>query len=375
MTGDGGPGVLIISDRWGSPFQGGIPAAIRLLAQLFHSIGLSVKCTVLNMTETEESEAKDLKIKPIFPKPRGSLKHTKPNKNWLLSHESYFRNLKELSNIDLVICFALATSEAGLAIRDDIFPSAKYCVTNLWPSDDESLSRIIGCDKQMLEDLIEMLEEEQHNSSSVIVSIDHQTFQYYNIRLEAQNHFQILPTPDEKMFTFKLPKLLPEGKQVYQIVSCLEEHDADLMTNQKQLAEAINIVAENFHSTQKTPPTWVLNGVSEAMEDKVKQILKPHTHLKIIPSNKQSSAFLKKVLRLSHLVLIPPNSPGMNSLHLLISTLAIGIPLLVSLYSPCHDLIKEYFPEYVDDMVVDMMDPQLLAERIQGVISNYEALS
>ncbi|XP_070568047.1 uncharacterized protein [Ptychodera flava] len=367
------PGVLIISDRWGSPFQGGIPAAIRLLASLYHSVGLTVNSTVLHVTETEEREANDLNIELIFPKPRGTLKQQKPNRSWLQSPESYFRNLKDIKNIQIILEFALATSEASLTIRDDIFPSAKLHITNLWPSEDDSLTSVVGCNKKVLEDLINMLEEEQHKEASLIASIDHQTFQYYNVRLEAQNHFQILPTPDEKMFTFKLPKMLPEGKQVYQIVSCLEEHDIDEMNNQKQLAEAINIVAENFHSTQKTPPTWLLHGVNEAMEDKVKQILKPHTHLKIIPSNKQSSAFLKKVLRLSHLVLIPPNSPGMNSLHLLISTMAVGIPLLVSLYSPCHDLIKEYFPEYMDDMVVDMMDPQLFAERIHRVISNYEA--
>ncbi|XP_070573493.1 uncharacterized protein [Ptychodera flava] len=369
------PAVLIISDRWGSPFQGGIPAAVRLLAKLFHLLGFAIYCTVLQKSDKEEENANELNVTLVPPKLRGSLEWDetdKPCRKWLHSHASYFENLKDqkiLANIKIVVGFALATSEASFIIRDDMFASAMYYITNLWPCDKIPPS-ILGCSKENLDKLVDMLEESHHKAADVVTSIDHQTFSSFIDTLQTNKHFQILPTPEKKYFSFNPSKVL-SSDITYRILSCLEEHDDLKMCAHVDLTKEINSVAENYHAVNKQQLKWVILGVCPAKEDELVNALKPFRHLDIVPKALSLSLSIEKCLFSSHLVLIPPKSPGVNSLHLLISTMAAGIPLLVAMYSPSHDFIKTYFPYYVDNMVVDMETPGKLTEKIQDIFKNY----
>ncbi|XP_077995009.1 uncharacterized protein LOC144448606 [Glandiceps talaboti] len=135
------------------------------------------------------------------------------------------------------------------------------------------------------------------------------------------------------------------------------------MQNHLKLAKAINNVAGNFHTMFTEPPRWRILSIPEAKESYYRRKLKPHPHLKIVPSSMPTTKYMEREIRCSHLILIPP-SPGLNSYHLMLSAMAIGVPFLVSKYSPCHDMIRKHFPDHEEDFVVNMEDVEKFKDQI-----------
>ncbi|XP_077994248.1 uncharacterized protein LOC144447984 isoform X2 [Glandiceps talaboti] len=143
------------------------------------------------------------------------------------------------------------------------------------------------------------------------------------------------------------------------------------MQSHHNLAKAINRVAENFHASFKEPPRWRILSIPEAKECYYLRKLNPHEHLKIVPSSMPTAKYMEREIRCSHLILIPP-SPGLNSYHLMLSAMAIGIPFLVSMHSACHAMIRKYFLDQEYICVVDMDDVEKLKDRISLILEKPE---
>ncbi|XP_070562464.1 uncharacterized protein [Ptychodera flava] len=369
--------VLIISDRWGHSFQGGIPTALRILASFFRSFRMSTYCTVLQKTHEEEKEAKIFDVKLICPEPRGSLQRTKPDSTWLLSHEAHFQNLKTRArDIDVVLGFGLTTSEAAMFIKDLEFRNAKYYIANLWPLDEIlEIPGIIGCDRHELEKRIDMFSEEL-SKAKILISMDQNTFEYcFQMHsIPTCTLVQIMAQPSKRYYDLKPPKLPENDNPTFRILSFLEEHDVDELRSHRVIANAMNLVAEDFKSMNKTPPKWKILGVPEGKDRLIRKKLKPHSHLNVIPMCLPTVKQIEQELQSSHLVLIP-ESPGMNSLNLLLSVMAVGIPLITKRYSPCHNLIKKLVANKVniEHMLTSMNpdDTQELRQKIVHMLCNF----
>ncbi|XP_077994817.1 uncharacterized protein LOC144448441 [Glandiceps talaboti] len=367
MTSDK-PAVLIMGDTWGSPFQSGTASAVRLLAHTFNAIGLSVHCTVLKMTDQEYEEARRNNVELICPNPIRLLKHRRqnPDHDWLYSCDTYFPDIAKIKNVQIILGFGMLTSDATLATKERIISMAQYYITYLWPTD-VSPPSIIGCNRDELLARADSLEEES-DLASATVSVDGQTFEHFEQRFQefTDKQFLIYPVPDDKYLNFKLPKV-PRKDQRLQILSYLEESDFEDMQSHQVLAKALNVVAAMYSDFQEQPPKWKVMGTCEAKESHIKRNLNPHSQLKIVPSSMPTLKYMEREMFSSHLILIPP-SPGKTFHHLMLSTMAIGIPFLVSTYSPCHELIKKFFPLYEDDLVVDMENVDAFQKRITRML-------
>ncbi|XP_077994453.1 uncharacterized protein LOC144448173 [Glandiceps talaboti] len=153
------PAVLIISDRWGLPFEGGASAAVRLLAYLFNKVGLNVYCTVLKMTEQESVDAKKHNVTLISPAPRKGRKRKEPHYEWYYVYEVFFPKLLEIDNVEIVVGFSFITSDAASFISQKLAPKARYYLANVWPPDVSPV--IVGCDDDELRESLEQLEDER----------------------------------------------------------------------------------------------------------------------------------------------------------------------------------------------------------------------
>ncbi|XP_077994468.1 uncharacterized protein LOC144448188 [Glandiceps talaboti] len=360
------PAVLIVSDRFGLPFQRGTPTAVRLLASIFQAIGFSVYCTVLKVTEQERKEAEQSHVELICPNPRDVLKRREPNHDWFYSCNIYFPDIEKLKNVKIMTGIAIVTSDATLTTKDQLLSMAKYYIAHLWPSD-VSPPSIAGWNKEEFLARAESLEKES-KSATAIISLDDQTFNDIRHRFQefADKHFQVYPTANKKYLSLSQPAE-PQTSQRPRILSFLEECDLVHMDSHKLLAQAINKVAEKYCNGSEQPPKWRILGLPEADESRIQTTLQPHTLLDIIPSSMPTLQYMERELCYSHVLLIPP-IPGMNSHQLMLSAMSLGIPLLVSKYSPCHDLIKEHFPLQIDNMVVDMKNAEKFADKIVSIL-------
>ncbi|XP_077994564.1 uncharacterized protein LOC144448258 isoform X2 [Glandiceps talaboti] len=359
------PAVLIISDRWGSPFQNGTPAVVRLLAYLFNKVGLSVFCTVLKMTDEEYADANRNNVELIPPNPRGLLKRGKPNLQWLLAFEAYFPKLFTIDNVEIGVGFSFVTSDAAREIINEVFHVAKYYIVNIWPSDVHH--PVVGCDRDELRERLVNLGDEC-NDANALISLDETTFEDFKQRFGdlAAKHFQVSLAADNVYLGFTQPTVRTQDQRC-QILSFLEEYDLKEMHSHRKLAKAINKVAETFHTMLLQPPRWKILSIPEAKESHYRRKLNPHPHLKVVPSSMPAVKYMEREIYCSHLILIP-GEPGMNSIQLMLYAMAIGIPFLVSMHSPCHDLIRKHFPDHEYCFVVDMEDGDKFKDRISLIL-------
>ncbi|XP_077978668.1 uncharacterized protein LOC144434086 [Glandiceps talaboti] len=363
------PAVLIISDRWGSPFQNGTPAVVRLLAYLFNKVGLSVFCTVLKMTDEEYADAKRKNVELIPPYLKGRLKRRKPDIQWLLAFKAYFPRLFRIDNVEICVGFSFVSSDIAREIINEVVPVAKYYIANIWPSDVRH--PVVGCDRDELQEMLVNLEDDCKDANALI-SLDETTFEDFKQRFGdlAAKHFQVSLAADNVYLGFTQPAVRTKDQRC-QILSFLEEYDLEEMHSHRKLAKAINKVAGNLHTMHLEPPRWKILSIPEAKESHYKRKLNPHPHLKVIPSSMPAVKYMEREIRCSHLILIP-GEPGMNSIQLMLYAMAIGIPFLVSMHSPCHDLIRKHFPDHEYCFVVDMEDDDKFKDRISLILRKPE---
>ncbi|XP_070580906.1 uncharacterized protein [Ptychodera flava] len=362
---------LIVSTTVGWPITGGIPAALRLLISLLHSIGLTVYCTVYRITGHDQNFCRKVGLKLIKPKPPVDLRREQPAPSWLYKPEILYNDLLKLENIKLVFGLDMVTSSPAALIQREYFPSAAFCVINVFSHD--TLDSDLDYDQGELE-LLRQLHFQLSKDCSAIFSIGSSLFQYFTLEYQAKesiikfNHYRLLHYPDEDNFQQEVPSFLPSGEH-FQIFTLVDENDIAHLTSDSILGKAMYAMAQNFSNMVTDPPKWKILGVRKGLEDEVILHLNPHPRQKII-FKPFPTADIDQELRTSHLVLVPPSSP--NSVDLSLNAMAQCKPVIIPAGSPSHAPVKQYLREYEALIAVDMQESfENLTARIIDTIVNY----
>ncbi|XP_077994456.1 uncharacterized protein LOC144448176 [Glandiceps talaboti] len=326
------------------------------------------------MTDQEYDDAKKNHTTLICPNPVGNLKRTLkdeiPREDWLYSWPIYFPDIIEIKNIKIILGMAMITSEAALFTKDHYLRNANYYIAHLWPNNE--FPSIVGFAKSELEiRLSEKLTDEVRRAQTM-VSIDNRTFDYFGKMFGEwhDKHFNVVPVPEPTFLAVREPSVSTLN-WVFRVISFHEDDDFENMESHQLLAKALNEVTKVYYDMKQHTLKWRILGISEAKETFNREKLGPHSQLDIVPSSMPSVEFMKGELLAAHLMLIPPTT-GMNSYHLMFTAMAVGIPFLVSRYTPCHDMIREHFLEYEDDVVVDMKDVDQFSRKIISILKSQE---
>ncbi|XP_070551625.1 uncharacterized protein [Ptychodera flava] len=366
------PAALIVSTTVGWPITGGIPAALRLLITLLHSIGFAVYCTVYKMTGHDQNFCRKVGLNMIKPKPPIHLRREQPALSWLHKPEIFYNDLLELENVKVVFGLDIVTSPPAEEIQREYFPNAAFCLINVFSHD--TLESNIDYEHDELE-LLRQLYFQLSKNCSAIFSIGSSLFQYFTLEYQAKellvkfNHYRLLHYPDEDNFQQAVPTFLPSGEH-FQILTLVNENDIANLTSDSILGKAMYAMAENLSNILIVPPTWKILGVRKGREDEVIARLNPHPKQKIIFKPFPPADFDHE-LKTSQVVLVPPSSP--NSVDLSLNAMTLCKPVIIPEGSPSHTPVKQYLREFEADIVVDMkVNFENLKARIIKTVVKYK---
>ncbi|XP_077985912.1 uncharacterized protein LOC144440415 [Glandiceps talaboti] len=334
--------VLILNERLGPPFEGGVPAAAFLLASLLQSFDVNIYCTAFTVSEEGERKAEQFDVKLLFPKGRGRFEHREGvTSDAFILHDYYFPKLKSLQNVKLIFGFGMVSSDGAIRIKNDIFPQASFYLINVW-SLDVIKSNIIGCQNIEKQDRQKSLLKHESNQAEGIFSVGPKTFHCFDVRYGDGNrlkHSQIIPLIEQELWNPPTPREQIYGKREIQIISVMQEcnfvEEVDrFVTLCKSVSAAANDLAENNIGDL----AWKIMGVPSGREDDLISLLNSHPKLSIMPVSNITSEDLLTELGCSRLALIPPS---ILSLQFTLIAMATETPVLFNWGSDSHCLIKE----------------------------------
>ncbi|XP_070552036.1 uncharacterized protein [Ptychodera flava] len=104
-------------------------------------------------------------------------------------------------------------------------------------------------------------------------------------------------------------------------------------------------------------------------DKEIMERLDPYSNLRVIIKGLKNTSF-GKVLMQAHLVVVPP--PSINSLRVIVATIASGKPIVLPTASEGDCFIKKHFKYYRENVVVEMRKgPEVLKAKIIDIIENY----
>ncbi|XP_070552092.1 uncharacterized protein [Ptychodera flava] len=204
--------------------------------------------------------------------------------------------------------------------------------------------------------------------TKAILSIGHSIFHEYRRRYPDNTHRETSPMIDESYFGLKCDATFHKGREVFQILSIIQDYEIDDITKDSTVVRAIAKVAEYWHELQETPPVWKIIGVPPGKENKLKSRLEKNSRLKVIPSSRRSAEELDKELRSSHLVLVLPSTT--NYVNLTMAAMCAAIPVIYPQESQSYEFASDHIHSLGEQTnSVDMeSDPELLTRKIIRVM-------
>ncbi|XP_070550117.1 uncharacterized protein [Ptychodera flava] len=316
--------------------------------------------TVIDV-ELSKDQKKDAKkcgviLIPAQKEKKGTKKKDLPNVDWLLKHETYYPNLRQLQNIKYVVGYAPKTGWAAADIRETLFPDAKLVLINhacpeeecLWESGDEE-------DPELEDEMLEMA-----SKADVLFSIGPTIYKYfengYRTNIDGRQlsdipHEEILPKPGQVYFDSKL--VIGAETETPIILTYGQLDTKEALKKCESIAASIGNVANNFKECNKVCPVWKIKGVSKLNKKKtirylIEKLNSAHVMPKLYPT--YSVKKLLQVLQQSHLCL-PPSCYTDYSFEGL-EAMAAGLPTRVQDDSHIASMIKKHFPMHTDVCVM-----------------------
>ncbi|XP_077996817.1 uncharacterized protein LOC144450123 [Glandiceps talaboti] len=366
------PTALIVCEKLGSQFEGDSTGGIYLLVRLLQEMGMTVHATVLNGNKRDRESARKLGVKLIYPTPMGRYAYKTPNTGWLVDHEHYFPNLKDVEDVRFVFGVSILRCNAALKIHSDLFPWSSLFMINLLHPD--AITPITaGCQSKELQIRWKKLRDEVKKSNAVF-SIGSDSFQGFRAIYKPPHpdmkHFELSPIPDEKFYN--LPTLNPKSTaKEFNILSLLDPNEVENLKSDSILVRAMNWVAEKNFVTAEKITTWRILGVPAGDEPGLIARLQPHSKLKIVPGQMSTTEHIERELSSSHLVLIPPSK--LNYVNFTLAAMCAEIPVIMACGTPSHTLVTQHMGLYSYRLVVDMIEgPHDLQERIFHICRKYK---
>ncbi|XP_070551959.1 uncharacterized protein [Ptychodera flava] len=224
-------------------------------------------------------------------------------------------------------------------------------------------------DKKLFEHNCKLVNEQNH-LADIVLSIGPKVFDYFTYRHDDPSsikHLQLIPLPDNVYFDLPTPSKLPDSRN-FQILTPFEHCAIPELNKSGVVPKAMNLVASTFEKLQE-PPKWEILCTQKSDDKDVMKHLDLHSKLRLFIKGFVKDAFFEE-LSYSHLVMFPPSS--VNSLFVTITTIASGRPIIVPTMSEGDIFIEKYFPDYRDDVVVEMRSgPDALKDQIVKVVQRY----
>ncbi|XP_070548588.1 uncharacterized protein [Ptychodera flava] len=362
---------LIVTDRWGSPFLGSIPAALRILINALKIAGLNIYVVLLKGDSAVDREAKDLGVKIIYPRKKSRyMDRIYPGIDWLIAHESFFPKLPELKDVRLIFGFGMVTSDVALDMNDGILRNASLIPVNVWEHDTIN-HEMLDCSRDNLKHRKKLLDEEMM-CGEIIVSVGPQTFDYIEKKHDSftYTHVKVMPSARNSSFDLPLHTEIPKSSE-FRILTFLEKTVNADITGNDIVPKAIKTV-QDFFSREgfDGPPKWHIICMTKRFDADIRERL----GLKQSPAIKTKRIYfgqeLEEELKAAHLLLIPPRS--MDCMNYTITAIGSGRPVLVPELSSGSYYLREYMPELGKDVVVTMhLESKSLQEKLIDVITNY----
>ncbi|XP_070551996.1 uncharacterized protein [Ptychodera flava] len=362
--------VLILLERWGSPIHGGIAAALYELIDQLKSCGHIIHCTVLEADGKTEREAERLGINLILPERNSLFEKEKPSHFWLAAHKIFYPHLKDIPDLRFIFGFGIVSSSVAVHIKDKVLPDAEYIHVNVW-NPEELTKEMFPYDEEVFDHRCECLDE-QSLRAFVVLSIGPKIFDHFEHTYHdpSTEHLQLVPLPTEDFFNlpWPVPPKLPNSRN-FRIMTPFDKFTVSELNNCAIVPRALTMVAKLYESLRSEPPKWEILCMNKHDDKEIQARLKFHPKLTVIIKGFQNGSIRKELLQ-SHLVVFPPRA--INSLRLVVDTIASGKPILVPTASDGDEFISKYFPRYREDVVVEMRgDPGMLKDRLTLIVQDY----
>ncbi|XP_070549334.1 uncharacterized protein [Ptychodera flava] len=263
----------------------------------------------------------------------------------------------------------MINSDAAFKIEKDRFPRAAFSLINLFDSDliTPLVADCMDTELQLRRESVS--EEGQH--SRYVFSVGGSIFkEYKKLYRKYPNieHYRLSPVIDDSHFDIIPPDTVDDDEE-FQILSLFQEHELADLKEDSVVMKAMNAVANLWHETKKSPLKWKILGVPTRCESTLRDRMKPHSHLRIVPARMPSAAHLNDELSRSNLVLIPPSS--VHYANLTLAAVSAAIPFIVPENSQSHHLIEEHIPD-CEESVVNMSNCEILRKGICRFLFKYE---
>ncbi|XP_070547682.1 cingulin-like [Ptychodera flava] len=271
------PGVLVVFDKWDIE-KYGLPEFHRnLLKDISSKIGKQVKVytTVLDV-EVGEPQREDAENAGITLIPGKRAEYVDPENDpismlWLYNHRSYYRDLKDLKNIQFVIGYAPMTAFAAADIRKSLFPDAKlYQINAIHP--DRHAKLTAAAQHKLERDMLRVAKE-----SDAMVSIGPSMYDYFENAYRAIPdrtipHIELLPKVGE-CFTKQTLKVKYNVQQ--HVILSYGEFDSctDVVSDYDKIAESIGQVATVHKEVSGKQLKWNILGIPTESSNEVRQHL------------------------------------------------------------------------------------------------------
>ncbi|XP_070551972.1 uncharacterized protein [Ptychodera flava] len=293
----------------------------------------------------------------------------KPTHMWLEAHETFFPHIKAIQGLKFIFGFGIVSSSIADDIKGRGVSEADYVHINVW-NPEELTYDMFHYDKEVFDHYCRLLDI-QNKRAHVVLSVGRKVFEYFDYRHNKQliRHLELLPMPEEGFFN--LPTIIkPPDNRYFQILTPFEHHAVLELSSHSIVPKAINLVAESYSKVDEEPPKWKILCTQKEDDKDVISCLKPHSKLNIIVHGYTADT-LRDELQHTHLLVVPPRS--INSLNVVIASIASARPILVPTLSEGDHFIKEYFPEWRDNIVVDMRKGKgALKKMITYIIKHYD---
>ncbi|XP_070543758.1 uncharacterized protein [Ptychodera flava] len=260
--------------------------------------------------QKKDAENCGVTLIPAKRKEKADHRDDPPKLEWLLNHEIYYPDLREVENVQYVIGYAPKTGRAAADIRRKLFPGAKLVLINHARPETNCLQAEEHGLLEFEEKMLQMASE-----ADILFSIGPCIYDYFEnaYRAEVQGrdlsdipHEEILPRPD-KCFWEKKPREKPVTQ--HHILTCGQMDTQNAIEGCKSIAASIGIAANRRKEHYSSHPEWKIQGVSEKAGKTEQKILADASESPYVYPKLQSGHSAKSLLtslQQSHLCLPSP---------------------------------------------------------------------
>ncbi|XP_070573222.1 uncharacterized protein [Ptychodera flava] len=370
------PAALFVGDSWNKD-ELGLTGFHRTLVQDFcerkAKAGEDLKAysTVLDVKISDDQKIDadncGVTLIPAQRNDKADQRDNTPRFEWLLYHEIYYPDLKELENVQYVIGYAPNTGRAAANIRAEFFTGAKLVLINHARPESNCLQAKEYGVAEFEEKMLQMA-----SKADVLFSIGPWIHEYFQNKYAAEingkdlsviPHEEILPRPNE-CFLQKTPK--DRQTTQHHILTCGQMDTQEAIERCKKVSVSIGTAADRRKEHYKNPPEWKIQGVSkQAGKDEQKSLAdasqSPYIYPTLQPGHSVKSLLIS--LQQSHLCL--PSTCYWDYSFYGLEAIAFGLPTAVNENSHLANFVMKYLDLWADYCIVRTGEDKLSSKIIQ----------